>query len=196
MSVSMYTATVPPFRAMLKNLSAVMAKAEAHCEAKKIDPAAFLTSRLYPDMLPFTAQVQIATDNVKGAAGRLAGAEIPKFEDGEKTFPELQARLDKTIAFLDSLTEAQFEGAAERDIVLQLRDRKLEFKGAAVPAAVGQPERLFPHHDRLCPAAPRRRGDRQEGLPQRRRGARRVSRLAGRTRDLAGIPRSNPRIAG
>ena len=130
MSLSMYTATVPPFRSMLKNLSAVMAKAEAHCEAKKIDPNAFLASRLYPDMLPFTAQVQIATDNIKGAAGRLSGADIPKFEDGEKSFPELQARIDKTIAFLDTLTESQFEGAAERDIVLQLRDRKLEFKGA------------------------------------------------------------------
>jgi hypothetical protein len=126
----MYTATVPPFRSMLKNLQAVMAKAEAHCEAKKIDPAAFLNARLYPDMLPFTAQVQIATDNIKGAAGRLSGAEIPKFEDNEKSFAELQARIDKTVAYLDSLTEAQFEGAAERDIVLQLRDRKVEFKGA------------------------------------------------------------------
>ena len=66
MSLSMYTATVPPLRAMLKNLSAVMAKAEAHCEARKIDPNAFLASRLYPDMLPFTSQVQIASDNVKG----------------------------------------------------------------------------------------------------------------------------------
>ena len=131
MSLSMYTATVVPYRSILKNLSAVIAKAEAHCEGRKIDPSAFLSSRLYPDMLPFTAQVQIATDNVKGAAGRLAGAEIPKFEDNEKSFPELQARIDRTIAFLDSLTEAQFEGAAERDIVLQLRDRKLEFKGAA-----------------------------------------------------------------
>lgn len=130
MSLSMYQATVPPFRSMLKNLSAVMAKAQAHCEARKIDPAAFLTSRLYPDMLPFTAQVQIATDNVKGAAGRLSGAEIPKFEDNETTFPELQARIDKTVAFLDTLTEAGFQGAAERDIVLQLRDRKLQFKGA------------------------------------------------------------------
>ena len=131
MSLSMYTATVPPFRAMLKNLQAVMAKAEAHCEARKIDPSAFLSSRLYPDMLPFTAQVQIATDNIKGAAGRLSGAEIPKFEDNETSFAELQARIDKTVAFLDTLTEAQFEGAAERDIVLQLRDRKVEFKGAA-----------------------------------------------------------------
>ena len=131
MSLSMYQATVPPFRAMLKNLQAVIAKAEAHCEAKKIEPAAFLGARLYPDMLPFTAQVQIASDNVKGAAGRLAGVEIPKFEDNEKTFAELQARIDKTIAFLDTLQESQFDGAAERDIVLQLRDRKLEFKGAA-----------------------------------------------------------------
>ena len=130
MSLSMYAATVPPFRSILKNLSAVLAKAEAHCEAKKIDPNAFLTARLYPDMLPFTAQVQIATDNVKGAAGRLSGAEIPKFEDAEKSFPELQARLDKTIAFLDTLSEAQFEGSAERDIVLQQRSGALEFKGA------------------------------------------------------------------
>ena len=130
MSLSMYTATVPPFRAMLKNLSAVIAKAEAHCEGKKIDPNAFLASRLYPDMLPFTAQVQIASDNVKGAAGRLSGAEIPKFEDNEKSFADLQGRIDKTIAFLDSLKESQFDGAAERDIVLQLRDRKVEFKGA------------------------------------------------------------------
>jgi hypothetical protein len=125
----MYTATVTSYRSMLKNLSAILAKAEAHCEAKKIDPSAFLTSRLYPDMLPFTSQVQIATDNIKGAAGRLTGVEIPKFEDTEKSFAELQARLDKTIAFLDTLTEAQFEGAAGRDIVLQLRDRKMEFKG-------------------------------------------------------------------
>ena len=129
MSLSMYQATVTSYRSMLKNLSAILAKAEAHCEAKKIDPSAFLGSRLYPDMLPFTSQVQIATDNIKGAAGRLSGAEIPKFEDNEKSFPELQARLDKTIAFLDTLTEAQFEGAAARDIVLQLRDRKMEFKG-------------------------------------------------------------------
>ena len=143
MSLSMYTATVPPFRSMLKNLSAVIAKAEAHCEAKKIDPSAFLTSRLYPDMLPFTSQVQIATDNAKGAAARLAGVEIPKFEDNEKTFPELQARLDKTIAFLDTLTEAQFEGAEDRDIVLQLRDRKQEFKGATYLLQFANPNVYF-----------------------------------------------------
>ena len=96
MSLSMYAATVPPLRSMLKNLSAVMAKAEAHCEAKKIDPNAFLTSRLYPDMLPFTSQVQIATDNVKGAAARLAGVEIPKFEDNEKSLDRKSTRLNSS----------------------------------------------------------------------------------------------------
>ena len=143
MSLSMYAATVPALRLMLKNLSAVMAKAEAHCEARKIDPNALLAARLYPDMLPFTAQVQIATDNAKGAAARLAAVEIPMFEDNEKTFPELQARLDKTIAFLDTLTEAQFEGAAERDITLQLRDRKMEFKGADYLVTWAQPNFYF-----------------------------------------------------
>ena len=143
MSLSMYTATVPPFRAMLKNLSAVMAKAEAHCEARKIDPSAFIAARLYPDMLPFTSQVQIATDNAKGAAARLAGVEIPKFEDNEKTFAELQARLDKTIAFLDTLTEAQFEGAETRDIVLQQRAGTLEFKGATYLLQFANPNVYF-----------------------------------------------------
>ena len=143
MSLSMYTATVVPYRSILKNLSAVIAKAEAHCEAKKIDPSVFLTSRLYPDMLPFTAQVQIATDNAKGAAARLAGVEIPKFEDNEKSFPELQARLDKTIAFLDTLTEAQFAGAEDRDIVLQQRSGTLEFKGAPYLLQYANPNVYF-----------------------------------------------------
>jgi hypothetical protein len=139
----MYTATVLPYRSILKNLSAVIAKAEAHCEAKKIDPSVFLTSRLYPDMLPFTAQVQIATDNAKGAAARLAAVEIPKFEDNEKSFPELQARLDKTIAFLDTLTEAQFAGAEDRDIMLQQRSGTLEFKGATYLLQYANPNVYF-----------------------------------------------------
>ena len=144
MSLSMYTATVVPYRSILKNLSAVIAKAEAHCEGKKIDPTVFLTSRLYPDMLPFTSQVQIATDNAKGAAARLAGVEIPKFEDNEKTFPELQARLDKTIAFLDTLTEAQFEGAEDRDISLPQRSgTPLEFKGATYLLQFANPNVYF-----------------------------------------------------
>lgn len=129
MSLSMYAATVPPMRLMLKNLSAVMSKAEAHCEAKKIDPNAFLTSRLYPDMLPFIKQIQIASDTAKGAAARLAQVEIPKFEDNETTFAELQARIDKTVAFLDTVKEAQFEGADARTVTLALRSGSRDFTG-------------------------------------------------------------------
>ena len=129
MSFSMYEALVPPVTHMLGSYSGFLTKAENYAKEKGVDPSSYLGARLYEDMLPLTKQVQIATDNAKGAAARLAGVEIPKFEDNEKTFPELQARLDKTIAFLDTLTEAQFEGAEGRDIVLQLRDRKMEFKG-------------------------------------------------------------------
>ena len=143
MSLSMYAASVVPMRNMLKNLSAVIAKAEAHCEARKIDPKAFLSSRLYPDMLPFSAQVQIASDNAKGAAARLAGVEPPKFDDNETTFAELQARLDKTGDFLASLTEAQFEGAETRQVTLKLRDRTLEFTGADYLTTWAQPNFFF-----------------------------------------------------
>jgi uncharacterized protein len=130
MSLSMYAATVPPMRLMLKNLHYVIGKAVAHCEARKIDPNALILSRLYPDMLPFKSQVQIATDTAKGAAARLAGVAIPSFEDNETTFAELQARLDKTVAFLDSLNEAQFEGADTRLVTLKLRDGEHQFPGA------------------------------------------------------------------
>ena len=130
MSLSMYAATVPPMRHMLKSLKALITKAEAFCTARKIEPDVLLTARLYPDMLPFVRQIQIASDNAKAPAGRLAGVEVPKMEDNEKTFAELQARLDRTIAFLETLKPEQFEGADERDIVLPMRHRTLEFKGA------------------------------------------------------------------
>ena len=143
MSLSMYAASVLPLRLMLKNLSTLLAKAEAHCEARKIDPKALLTSRLYPDMLPFTAQVQIATDTAKGAAARLANVDIPSFEDKETTFAELQARLDKTIAFLETLTEAQFEGADTRTVTLKLRDRTREFTGADYLTTYANPNFFF-----------------------------------------------------
>jgi hypothetical protein len=143
MSLSLYAATVPPMRHMLKSLSSLLSKAESHCEARKIDPAALLGARLYPDMFPFTRQIQIASDGAKGAAARLAGVEIPKFEDNETTFAELHARVEKTIAFLDTLTPAQFEGAESRKIELPLRDRTLEFTGADYLFNHANPNFLF-----------------------------------------------------
>jgi len=143
MSLSMYAATVPPMRHMLKSLKALLVKAEAFCTARKIEPEVLLSARLFPDMLPFVRQIQIASDNAKGPAGRLAGAEVPKMEDNEKTFADLQARLDRTIAFLDTLKPEQFEGADERDIVLPLRNRTLEFKGATYLTSFALPNFHF-----------------------------------------------------
>jgi hypothetical protein len=143
MSFSMYDASVKPMRHMLRSLSTVLSKGAAHCETKKIDPNALLQSRLYPDMFPLVRQVQIASDSAKGAAARLAGVEVPKFEDTETTFAELQARIDKTIAFMDTLKPEQFVGAEDRQVVLQLRDRSLEFKGGDFLGTWANPNFFF-----------------------------------------------------
>src|ERR1051325_10749188 len=129
MTISMYQASTPRFASMLRNLSALIDKAEAHCAAKKIEPAAFTAYRLYPDMFPFTRQVQIACDTAKGAVARLAGAEIPKHEDTEQTFAELKARIAKTLDFIESVRAERLEGTEDKEIVLQLRSGELRFKG-------------------------------------------------------------------
>src|SRR3954462_5220657 len=121
MTISMYQASAPRFANTLRNLSAILDKAEAHCAAKKIDAAALTTYRLYPDMFPFTRQVQIACDTAKGAVARLAGAEIPKHEDTEQTFAELKARIAKTVDFIESLSAARIDGSDDKEIVLAMR---------------------------------------------------------------------------
>jgi len=129
MSLSMYQASVPVFIRMLGNLSAILDKAAAHAEAKKIDPAVFIRDRLAPDMLPFSFQVQTATDHAKGCTARLAGIEVPKFADTETTFPELKERIAKTVTFLQSVTPAQIDGSEERPITLKLRQGELKLDG-------------------------------------------------------------------
>src|SRR5436190_5130360 len=116
MPLSIYQASVPVFTRLLTALDAILDKAAAHAEAKKIAPDALLTARLYPDMFTFTKQVQLATDFAKGPTSRLAGVEIPKYEDEEKTFPELKARIAKTIAYLNSFKPEQFEGSDDKEI--------------------------------------------------------------------------------
>src|SRR5262245_5458404 len=102
MSLSMYQASIPAFVQMLSNLSAILDRAEAHARNRQIDAEVLLNSRLAPDMLPFVRQIQIAADLAKGAAARLAGVEVPKHDDTEKTFADLKARLAKTLAFVQS----------------------------------------------------------------------------------------------
>jgi hypothetical protein len=131
MSLSMHNALVPPTSHILHNLSVILGKAAAHCQEKQIDPQAFLQSRLFPDMLPLTKQVQIACDMVKGGAARLAGQAIPSFPDTETSFEELQARIQRTIDFLNSFEASQIDGSEGRDIVIPLRDREVHLKGQA-----------------------------------------------------------------
>ena len=129
MPISMYQASAPRFANILRNLSAILEKAEAHCAAKKIEPAALTSYRLFPDMFPLTRQVQIASDTAKGAVARLAGIEIPKYEDNEQTFAELKARIARTIDFVESVSAARIDGSDDKEIVLQMRSGERRFKG-------------------------------------------------------------------
>jgi hypothetical protein len=129
MTLSMYDASVPALKHMLNNLAAILKKSAEHAASKKIDPSVFVNARLFPDMLPLFKQIQIATDQAKGCAARLAGVDIPKFEDTESTFDELQARIAKTIAFLGGFKADQIDGSEAREIAFQLHETKLEFTG-------------------------------------------------------------------
>ncbi|WP_027150321.1 DUF1993 family protein [Methylobacter tundripaludum] len=131
MSLTMYQASIPVFVRMLDNLSGILDKAAAHAEARKIDPAIFVNARLAPDMFPLSRQVQIATDMVKGCAARLAGIEVPSYEDNETTFSELQARIAKTKAFIESVSASQVDGSEERKITLKFGSKELSFLGQA-----------------------------------------------------------------
>ncbi|MGH8225868.1 MAG: DUF1993 domain-containing protein [Gammaproteobacteria bacterium] len=129
MTISMYQASLPMFVRMLRNLDAILAKGAVHAEAKKIDPAVLVASRLYPDMFTLARQVQIATDIVKGCAARLSGQEPPKYEDNETSFPELAERVQKTIAFLETVKPEQIDGTEDKQITLNMRSGDLTFDG-------------------------------------------------------------------
>jgi uncharacterized protein len=129
MSLNMYEASIPVFIRVLGNLSAILGKAAAHAEAKQIDQAIFINSRLAPDMFPLSRQVQIATDMVKGCAARLAGLEVPSYEDTEITFADLQARIAKTVTFLQSVSAEQINGSEDRTITLKVRGKEVSFFG-------------------------------------------------------------------
>lgn len=129
MSHSMYVAAVPPIVRSLTNLRSILEKAVAYAEAKKIDSSVLINARLYPDMYPLSRQVQIATDVAKGAVSRLAGVEPPKYEDNEASFPELLARIDKTIALLESFLPEQIDGSEEKTINLPMHGKTITFEG-------------------------------------------------------------------
>lgn len=144
MTLSLHAASVPVFTQLLGGLSDVLAKAATHASERKIEPDALLQSRLFPDMFPLLRQVQIACDFAKSVSARLAGAEVPAWDDSEKTFDELQARIRRTLDFIAGLDAAAFEGAAAREIVLRPgtpKERRLD--GQAYLLAYGLPQFFF-----------------------------------------------------
>lgn len=130
MSFAMYQASVPAFVTMLNNLNAILDKAEAFAEERKIAPEVLLNWRLAPDMFALTRQVQIACDMAKGAAARLSGREVPKYADDEKSFAELKARIAKTVKFIESVPAKEIDGSEDRDITLTVGGQERRFKGA------------------------------------------------------------------
>lgn len=129
MSLTMYSASVPAFVRLLGNLRVILEKGAAHAESRKLDAASLTGFRLYPDMFPLTRQVQIATDMVKGAAARLAGLDVPRYEDTETTFAELIARVDKTLAFLAQFRPEQIDGSEDKAIQLKSPRGEMNFTG-------------------------------------------------------------------
>jgi uncharacterized protein len=129
MAISMYDLSVAVYTRMLANLSGFLDKAAAYAAEKKFDSAVLVTSRLAPDMLPLSKQVQIACDFAKGCSARLAGIEVPKREDDETTLDQLKARIGWTRDFIDSIPKAKYESAADRDIVHEMRAHTIKKKG-------------------------------------------------------------------
>lgn len=143
MSLSMYQASVPVFVRNLTNLAAILDKAVAHAAVKKIDPDVLFNARLYPDMLPLSRQVQIATDHAKNASARLAQAERPAFEDSERAFDELQVRIAKTIDYVKSLSPEAFDGSDGLDITVPQRGGEIVLKGLPYLFGFAQPNFYF-----------------------------------------------------
>lgn len=143
MTISMYQASAPIFVQFLTSLSAVLDKAAAHCEAKKIDPKVLLESRLYPDMFPLVRQVRAATDHALNACGRLAGAELPALANTEASFPELKERIATTVAFIKGLEPAQIDGSEDKEIVIKFPSGERRFTGQSLLLNQSLPNFLF-----------------------------------------------------
>lgn len=129
MTISMYQASVPRLANVLGNLSNILDKTQAHVEAKKLDISTLMSYRLFPDMLPFTKQVQIACDKARSVVARLAGLDVPVYEDDEKTLAELKVRIAKTIAFIQSVPAEQIDGTEDKEIVLKVAGKETHYKG-------------------------------------------------------------------
>lgn len=142
--MSFHDAVVPAYLQMLNSLTGLLTKAEAHCAAKKIDPSVMLGSRLFPDMLPLSKQIQLASDFAAKGCARLTHSEVPSMPDTEKTFEELKQRLARTIDYVKSYKPEQFEGADTKDVTFPVGpDRTMTLKGQQFFSAVSLPNFYF-----------------------------------------------------
>ncbi len=142
--MSFYDAVVPAYLQMLGSLTGILAKAEAHCKAKNIQPEVLLGSRLFPDMLPLSKQIQLASDFAAKGCARLTHSEVPSMPDTEKTFEELKQRLAKTIDYVKSFKPAQFDGTDTKDVTFPAGpDRTMTVKGQQFLSAVSFPNFYF-----------------------------------------------------
>jgi hypothetical protein len=142
-TISMYQASVPAFQRGLAALDAILDKAAAYAEERKIDPAVLTSARLAPDMHPLSRQVHLLSDTAKGACARLAGLPVPSFADTETTFPELKARIAKTLDFIATVKPEQIDGSEGRDISLRAGPTELSFKGQDYLATFALPNFYF-----------------------------------------------------
>lgn len=143
MSISMYQASLGVMTPMMMNLKAMLEKAAAHCDAKKIDGSILPAFRLYPDMFPLSRQIQIATDHAKGCPARLAAVEPPPFEDNEKTLAELIARVQKTLDYMNTFKPEQIDGSEQRAIEFKIGSHELKFIGHVYVQKFAMPNFYF-----------------------------------------------------
>ena len=143
MTISMYQASVPRLANLLENLSRILDKAQAHVDAGKADAATLMDYRLIPDMYPFSKQVQIACDKARSVVARLAGMEVPYYEDNEKTFAELQVRIARTVEFIRSVPPALIDGTEDKGIVLPVTGKETRYTGMQLLLGHSMPNVYF-----------------------------------------------------
>jgi len=143
MTISMYQASVPRLANILGNLSNILDKAQADIDARRIDVSVIMDARLFPDMYPFSKQVQIACDKARSVVARLAGMEVPFYEDDEKTFAELKLRIAKTIAFIQSVPPERIDGTEDDEIVLPVTGKETRYRGMQLLLGHSMPNVYF-----------------------------------------------------
>ena len=145
MQISMHAMSHGVFHRALTQLLHIMEKGVANARARNFDVSVLVSSRLAPDMLPFSRQIQLTSDFAKNSMARLAGVDPPKFEDTETTMAELVARVKKTLEYLDTVPAAALQGSETRAITIKLRDRTLEFQGLEFLQVWALPNFFFHH---------------------------------------------------